>query len=138
MYRVVVGVDNSEGSAAAVRWCAHVAPMLDAEVVAVHALATGEGFPSDAEFDAWCKPLRLQDLPVRRVIQDADAARLLRQVAHDEDADLVVVGATHRGELSAFVLGSVVEGLAYHARRPVVIVPIPDADSASPAADSED
>ena len=30
MYKVVVGVDASAGSAGAVAWCAQVAPLLDA------------------------------------------------------------------------------------------------------------
>jgi len=128
VFKVVVGVDGSFSSAAAVAWCGQVGPLLDAEVVAVHALSPEEGFPSDAEFDAWCGPLRLADLVVRRVIEDDGAASLLRRVALDENADLVVVGATRRGEIAGLLLGSVVEEMAYHGRRPVVIVPTPGDD----------
>jgi nucleotide-binding universal stress UspA family protein len=102
--------------------------LLDAEVIAVHARSSEDEFPSDAEFGAWCGPLRHADLSVRRVIEDDDPARLLRRVAGDEDADLVVVGATHCGEVAGLFLGSVVEEMAYHGRRPVVIVPIPGED----------
>ena len=108
--------------------CAGGASARRAEVIAVHALTTEEGFPSDAEFDEWCAPLREAGLSVRRVMEDEDPSRLLPRVAAAEQADLVVVGATQRGELAGFVLGGVVEELAYHGRRPVVIVPIPDPD----------
>jgi len=128
MYKVVVGVDASAGSAAAIAWCAQVTPLLSPEVIAVHALTSEESLPSDAEFDDWCAPLREAGLSVRRVMEDADSSRLLPRVAAAEQADLVVVGATQRGELAGFVLGGVVEELAYHGRRPVVIVPIPDPD----------
>jgi len=56
MYKVVVGVDASAGSAAAIAWCAQVTPLLSPEVIAVHALTSEESLPSDAEFDDWCAP----------------------------------------------------------------------------------
>jgi nucleotide-binding universal stress UspA family protein len=124
MYTMVVGVDGTEASAAAVDWCAEIGPLLGAEVIAVHALLDDAGFPSDQEFRSWCEPLHRAGMTVRRVAQDDDATRLLQQVAAAEQADLVVVGKTHRGELGGFILGSVVETLAYHARRPLVIVPV--------------
>ena len=57
--RIVVGVDGSIGAAAAVAWCAAMAPLLDADVVAVHAIETHDyaappssspisAFPDDA------------------------------------------------------------------------------------------
>jgi nucleotide-binding universal stress UspA family protein len=129
-YTMVVGVDGSPGSAAAVAWCAEIAPMLDADVVAVHALGHEEAFPSEREFGQWCAQLHASGLFVRRVVEDDSAAQLLQRVATAEDADLVVIGATHHGELAGFVLGSVVEDLAYHGRRPIVIVPVAEtADS---------
>jgi nucleotide-binding universal stress UspA family protein len=128
MYKVLVGIDGSEGAAAAVAWCAQVGPLLGAEVIAVHALTTEGGAPSDAELEEWCAPMHRAGLSVRRVIDDEDPARLVQRVASAEEAGLVVVGATHHGELAGLITGSVVERLAYHARCPVVIVPVPRLD----------
>ncbi len=122
-FTMVVGVDASEGSAAAVRWCSRMAPLLGGEVVVVHALAPDESLSLDEQFEGWCAPLRDAGVPVRRVVEDEAADRLLRRVASAADADLIVVGGTQRGQFAGLVLGSVVEDLAHHGRRPVVIVP---------------
>jgi Universal stress protein family len=37
--RIVLGLDGSPGSEAAMQWCIEASPPLDAEVVAVHVLA---------------------------------------------------------------------------------------------------
>jgi len=126
LYKIVVGVDGSEGAAAAIAWCREMAPRLAADVIVVHALRPDAEVPSLEQVDAWCAPFRDEDLPIRRVIEDEDPAMLLQRVACEEQADLVVIGATRRGELAGLLLGSVVEGLAYHARRPVLIVPADD------------
>jgi nucleotide-binding universal stress UspA family protein len=122
-YKVVVGVDGSEGSAAAVAWCARMAPLLDAEVIAVHAVGPEASLPGDEQFGRWCAPLVDAGVSVRRVVEENAADRLLRRIATAEDAELIVIGGTSRGQLAGLVLGSVVQDLAHQARRPIVIVP---------------
>jgi nucleotide-binding universal stress UspA family protein len=121
--RIVLGLESSEGAATAAQWCAGLASALDAEVIVVHALHTDEALPSDDQFNQWCGPLEAAGVPVRRLVEDEAPDRLLTRVAEAENADLIVIGAPRRGALAGFVLGTVVEDLVYHGRRPVVVVP---------------
>src|SRR6266516_4508297 len=116
MRAIVVGVDGSAGSEAAVRWCAEHAPRLDAHVLAVHAipplaymvpptLARPAAFPDDTELrnelaaalDAWCAPLRDADVDVETRLVDGPPAQVLMQIAAEAGADLVVVGRRGKG-----------------------------------------
>jgi nucleotide-binding universal stress UspA family protein len=78
--KIIVGVDGSEHSIRAVRWCAAHAAELDAEVVAVHVIDTPV-YLSDSELPIpplsaaqreelndlvtrdWCKPLADAGVP---------------------------------------------------------------------------
>ena len=124
MLTIVVGVDGSEGSERAVEWCAAMAPLLDAEIVAVHASRSeDEQLASQQQLDAWCAPILVRGGKLRRVVADEDPLRLLQAVAEGEHADLIVVGASHRGELGGLLFGSVVDDLVHHGLCPVVVVP---------------
>ncbi len=48
---IVVGVDGTDGSVAALRWAAREAVRLDADLVAVHAWPSGRGSAAVAERD---------------------------------------------------------------------------------------
>jgi len=141
-HRMVVGVDGSIGSAAAVAWCARMAPLLDADVIAVHAIETSDytGSASSSPIhpfgdDAWREHLRTQlekvscaaldaaGIEFRVVLSDAAAAAALLVVADDVDADMIVVGRRGQGGFEELLLGSAPHQVAHHARRPVVIVP---------------
>jgi len=127
-FTVVIGVDDSEGSRRAVEWCAEVGSLLDAEFIAVHASpAEGQPLASQGQIDEWCALILETGAPLRRVVANEDPVRLLETVAEAEDADLIAVGASHRGELGDLVFASVVEGLVHHAHRPVLVVPAPQA-----------
>jgi nucleotide-binding universal stress UspA family protein len=140
--RIVVGVDGSIGSAAAVAWCARMAPLLDADVIAVHAIETRDyaarpssspnyPFPDDAWLEhiraecekVWCATLDAAGIDVRVVLLNAAAAAALLVVADDVDADMIVVGRRGQGGFEELILGSAPHEVAHHARRPVVIVP---------------
>ena len=139
--RIVVGVDGSTGSAAAVAWCARMAPLLDAEVIAVHAIESSEyslspssspmrPFPDawreniSAEVEkVWCAALEMAGVAFRTVLLNAGAAAALLVVADDVDADMIVVGRRGQGGFEELILGSAPHQVAHHARRPVVIVP---------------
>ncbi len=140
---IVVAVDGSAGSERAVRWCAEMAPRLDAEVVAVHAISIPfEGLSSlevpanpvvdeqwhrDLETtlaDEWCEPLA--DLPHRSQVVEGHPAHVIVAVAREEDASMIVAGSRGRGGFSELLLGSVSHQLTHHADRPVVIIPPPE------------
>lgn len=139
MAKVVVGVDGSEASRAAVRWAAEEAALRGVELLAVEAW---EFSPLIFAADV---PVALDELrasvtghlaavvadevadgvTVRQVvIEQAPVAALLGQCDPD---DVLVVGSRGRGGFAGLLLGSVSQQLAQHATCPVVIVRPPAA-----------
>jgi nucleotide-binding universal stress UspA family protein len=120
---VVVGVDETEGSAAAVRFCATASEIVPLDVIAVHALGEDARLPSEAEFEEWCGPLLRAGCEIRRIVEDDRAGHLLERIASNEHADAIVIGASRRGAVAARLLGTVVDELAHHTSIPLVVVP---------------
>ncbi|WP_067472177.1 universal stress protein [Actinomadura hibisca] len=133
--RVVVGVDMSEQSAAALEYAFETAHRRGVELQIVHAFRIDPGvlqarYLIDVretertmgvqlreEYGHWhtrypgvtVTELAIQDHPVHVL---AEASR---------DADLVVVGASGRGPVAGALLGSVGHGVLHHAHCPVVL-----------------
>jgi nucleotide-binding universal stress UspA family protein len=140
--RIVVGVDGSDHSNAAVQWAARMAKGMNSEVIAVFAISppmnfdTGFSAPNipvqfdeewrlgmKKEFDeVWCKPLRDAGVRYRTMVGDGRAASVLVSTADDTDADLVLVGRRGRGGVAALLLGSVSHELVLHCKRPVLVI----------------
>jgi nucleotide-binding universal stress UspA family protein len=141
--RIVVGVDGSEGAAAAVRWCARYAPSLDAEVTAIAVIEPKVSLvpPSSAYAEAmekaqetereeartkldavWCQPLRDGNVRYEARTAFGEPAGMLMDAAID--ADLLVVGRRGRGGFLEALVGSVPRKLAHFAEVPLVIVPV--------------
>ena len=57
----------------------------------------------------------------------------LLALADEQDADLIVLGSRRAGGLRAVTLGSVSQGVVHHARRPVLVVPPPEAAASAPS-----
>lgn len=125
MRRIVVGVDRSAGSRAAVKLAARLAHDLAAGVEVVHATRSPrEAGSTDDDVRGWCRPLVDAGVAdIRTVIEDDDAVRLLYRVAEESDAYLIVVGPPEHSELGEFIWGSAAVELAHHGRRPLVIAP---------------
>jgi nucleotide-binding universal stress UspA family protein len=140
--KIVVGVDGSDSGRRAVEWTAEHAGLLGAEVIAVHAVEEPAYFatpmtyypipPMSEEARAqirdllehdWCAPFVKQNVPVRALLEEGPPARVLMEVAAEEDADLVVCGRRGRGGFAELLLGSTSHQLAHHLRRPLLIVP---------------
>jgi nucleotide-binding universal stress UspA family protein len=134
---VVVGIDGSADSAAALRWAIAEARHRDVPLLVVHAwqpaLVGGDTFlPVPAESDAMAEVaehlaerlLGAEDttgvtVRTRQVCQGA-AAALLDAAA---DASVLVVGTRGQGGFAGLLLGSVSQHLARHAPCPTVVVP---------------
>ncbi len=146
--RVVVGVDDSEQAAAALRWALREGAMRNCTVEVVHAwspplsaLPFGATFVipvDDAEIDAKARAAvdelidnalaEMDDKPadVLRTVLPGGAGTTLVEVA--EGADLLVVGSHGRTRFLRAALGSVAMACVNHASCPVVVVRIPQAD----------
>ena len=142
--KIVVGVDGSAHSAAALRWAADEAALRSAPLEIVHAWSfVPVATPADSGLVpmAWTDNVELLDV-TRQAAQDAAAAQVEEVLGADhgatvsvveggpaealldaaEDADLVVVGNRGRGNLAAALLGSTSAKVADSAPCPVVVV----------------
>lgn len=138
MERIVVGVDGSEPSRAALGWAVGEARLRGAAVDAVHAWTypvygyAGGMMPAPvidrerlvgaaaAVLDEVCDSVDAAGVVVRRLLEEGPAARALLDAA--EGASLLVVGSRGHGGFTALLLGSVSQHLAHHAPCPFVIV----------------
>ena len=137
--RIVVGVDGSEPSAAAVKWAVRLAKALGSQVIAVYAVDIPAYFPEpyglpvqfDTEWRAavkdefenkWCKPLKVAGIRYRTVMEDGRAASVINDVAERENADMVVVGRHGRGGVAELLLGSTSHELVLHSKHPVLVI----------------
>jgi len=134
MAKIVVGVDGSEASRAAVRWAAAEAGLRGVALVAVEAwefspliFAADVPVALDELRDSVTAHLHsvvTDEVPdgvevVEMVVERAPVPALLGQCEAD---DILVVGSRGRGGFAGLLLGSVSQQLAQHAECPVVIV----------------
>jgi nucleotide-binding universal stress UspA family protein len=138
--KIVVGLDGSDQSLAALEWAIALARPMGAGIVAVYAVPPPSyvGFeydtvppPLDLDWRAevraelereWCRPLRESGLAYQVVMEDGRPAQVIADIADSEDADLVVVGRRGRSGVAELLLGSVSHELSHHCRRPVMLV----------------
>lgn len=138
--KIVVGVDGSPNSAAAMRWALDEARRRSCEVEALLAWhepidATGYGYigvditdveaGSRAQLDGLVDAARAiaPDVEVKGVLSHGHPSQCLIEAA--QDADLVVVGRRGHNAALRLVLGSVSERVARKSPAPVVVVPLP-------------
>ncbi len=131
---IVVGIDGSPASAAAVRWCAQVAAAVSARVVAVTAFEpllktitdtdlSSDRRPIEHHVEQWIQPLRDAGIEVEtRLVRDVHPVTALTDAARDQ-AQLVVVGSHGLGGFSGMRLGGVAVQLVHHTELPVVVIP---------------
>ncbi len=147
---IVVGIDGSPASTAALSWAVHDAILRNVPLTLVHAIAptvaTGLGTAMPSGVARWQKEQG------RRVL--GDGVRMVEQIAGDRlrarvdrellfsgavaglvdvsrHAGMIVAGCRGRGALRNRLLGSVSSGLVHHAYCPVAVVhdsdpPLPD------------
>ncbi|TYC01258.1 universal stress protein [Micromonospora sp. WP24] len=136
---VVVGVDGSELSRAAVEFAFEEAAHRDAPLVAVHAwryptpLGSGDFVPLTYDVDGYGDEVgrvlaesvagyaeRYPQVAVQYRPGRGTAAHVL--VQESKTAQLVVVGAHGRGALGGLVLGSVSHAVLHHVRAPLAVI----------------
>ncbi|MEU1409736.1 universal stress protein [Streptomyces sp. NPDC005728] len=134
--RVVVGVDGSQTSYAALRWAVRYAALLGGTVDAVSAwelpgLYGWSGPAVDMDVDeADARERMARELSevlgaeaagsVRSLVVEGNPADVLLRAA--EGAEILVVGSRGRGGFARALLGSVSQHVTQHAGCPVVIV----------------
>ena len=140
MTRIVVGLDGSSGSRAALTWALEHAATSGADLVAVMAYDSGVAWIDvGSEYqEPMMKEARRQaerrlrevlaesvpadcDVRVDAVVVVGPAADVLVETA--ADADLLVVGSRGRGGFAGLLLGSVSQRCVERAPCPVVVVP---------------
>ncbi|MGH9028494.1 MAG: universal stress protein [Acidimicrobiales bacterium] len=136
---VVVGVDGSEASSAALEWAAEEAHLRGATLRVVHAwhLPTmayaGAGYVAVPELQSVGDDVAVAlgsqvsdvlgahpDVTLEPRVTEGPAAQVLLDAA--KGAEMVVVGSHGRGGFTGLMLGSVSAQVAHHAHCPVVIV----------------
>jgi len=137
---IVVGMDGSDGSLAALRWARTEAERWGASVVAVQAweftpLIVATEAPIDLaqirqDTDEYLERqisdvFDGSDVPVERRVVEELPARAILDAAEAVDAQMIVVGTRGRGGLKGLLLGSVSQKVLSHAHCPVVVVPVP-------------
>jgi nucleotide-binding universal stress UspA family protein len=135
---IVVGIDASSGSAAALAWAATEARLRNVALVAVHAYWVPFAYVHDDFSVARVDPElhRQAEDDLDRVLQQADAVladvHVVRRlhpggptealIDEAAAADLLVVGRRGAGGFKGLLLGSTAEHCARHAPGPVVVV----------------
>jgi nucleotide-binding universal stress UspA family protein len=146
---VVVGIDGSPASRAALHWALQHAQLTGAEVHAVavwhrpvqfgaNALARTPEKDFEAEARGWLTAVLREPgppehrAPVHPHTEQGDPSEVL--LDHARDAELLVVGNEGRGAFAGALLGSVALRVAHRARCPVVLVPASATGGDSPEA----
>lgn len=139
--RVIVGVDETASSHAALRWAVESLPA-DARIVAMRFIIPWVADPlvpvddsfnpqliarAENELRAWVSEVVAASTnPDRNVDVDVDlGAASWALTTASRDADLVVVGHRDRSALANRLLGSVADHAVRHSHAPVIVVPEP-------------
>ncbi len=143
---ILVGIDGSAPSNAAVRWAVREATMRNVALNLVHVRSTRTAGPSALAWPAAPIPTEVeewQEEEARHVV--ADAVKVVENTVDDDhrpqlhtgvifsapvptlidlskDVDMVVVGCRGQGGLRQALLGSVSTGLVHHAHCPVAVI----------------
>jgi len=135
-YRIVVGVDGSEGAIRALDWAVAEAARRGGTV---HAVATWQWTQPDLGVDIRAEHQQIAELSLDEAVATArgpypnvavsteaipgPAGEVLTRAA--ADADLLVLGSHGHGRLFHAVVGSTAEACIRAAVCPVVVIPVP-------------
>lgn len=138
---ILVGVDGSAGSRAALTWATDLAADLRAKLVLLHVfeplahlaelapgadLRAARGRATASVRGPMCEDLRARGLEYETLVREGEPAQVIVEAADEVGADLIVVGARAMGAVKGLLLGSTSSRLARLTPRPVVIVHAPE------------
>lgn len=130
--RIVLGVDGSDASSAAVHWCATHAALLRAEVLAVHAGATEQQrtgphdwrVSAEVEIRRWTEPITAAGRQVTPLaIGGLHPADALVGIGAEGPRSLLVVGTRGTGGFLGLRVGGVAMKVLHRAAIDLVLVP---------------
>ena len=140
MSSVIVGVDGSTNSIAALQWAARYAKSIDGIVHAVYVWSYPISSIAPAPLGSPVAPPELMtnaasealagfvteaelpdDVHVVHVIREGSTSKVLLDQA--KDADILVVGARGHGGFTGLLLGSVANAVINHAPCPIAVIP---------------
>ncbi|MEE6165957.1 MULTISPECIES: universal stress protein [unclassified Mycolicibacterium] len=140
-YKIVVAVDGSAASNAAVEWAAHEAIMRSASVTLLHAIepvvVSWPIAPMQGSITEWQQEnahqvitqaqklffAGLGDAQPPSVCTDVRAGIAVSELVDaSSHAQMIVVGSKGKGTVERVVLGSVSSGLLHHAHCPVAVI----------------
>ena len=136
MTKIIVGVEDVDRSIDAVAFAGRLASTAGARLIIATAYRH-DGLPSQAIYPKLDGRLRerAEDLLARmqafasgadvqtRAVADASPARALHALAEHEEATLIVVGSSHRGNVGRVLAGTTAERLLHGSPCPVAVVP---------------
>jgi nucleotide-binding universal stress UspA family protein len=139
--RLLVGVDRSDSSLAALDLAADVAGATGAALTVAEVIEYVPPFPlgpatadtlrgeenalerTGAVLEAKARAIRERGIATQVVVRSGEPESALLEIAADVDADLVVVGSRGHGDPARPLLGSVARSVVHRARRPTLVVP---------------
>ncbi|MCV7300473.1 universal stress protein [Mycobacterium barrassiae] len=141
-YGILVGVDGSPESEAAIRWATHEAVMRDQPITLLHAIppvvvswpvAYLETSFAESQENFAREVLDKAQKTVQASIGEAQPPEVRSEVMHidapsamvtaSRDAYMTVAGSRGLGAIGRTILGSVSSGLLHHGYGPIVIIP---------------
>ena len=140
-FTIVLAVDLSRPSAAALRFAADLARRLGARVVLTHALSHAGRGPDEADEHApspgehggrtaavesvqqWADALREEGIDTEVDARVGDPKDVVLSAVEHHGADLVVMGRRGLGRAQRFLMGSVTRDVLAESRVPVTVVP---------------
>ncbi|MBX3355780.1 MAG: universal stress protein [Phycisphaeraceae bacterium] len=124
---VAVATDFSEPASVAVAWGHRLAALHGARLILVHALGGSADHhltPDEAErgLEGIAASIRQEGLRVEIVTRPGQPAEVLRTVAEEAGAEILVIGSHGHGVLKRLLLGSVADELLRTAKSPLLVV----------------
>lgn len=139
MKKIIVPIDFSEHSEYALKTAAKLAKINNAEILALHMLEMSDAMLtasdgmqyekavyfyklSEQKFEKFLEKDYLKDIKVTPIIKHFKVFSEVNDVAHNNDADLIVMGSHGSSGVKEFFIGSNTERVVRNADIPVLVV----------------